>query len=309
MGKEKKYPLVVCFGIALAMTSSWVFSSGDIKSDLPENHSAITTLPVAETQPEETSFVPSERVRLRLNIPATRIDLFVDEQKVKSYLVAVGMPQYPTPQRDFNISMLIWNPWWIPPASDWAKNAQKTPPGPGNPLGVVKMVMEDAVLIHGTNSPRSIGRAASHACLRMLNDEAKDLAWEIQKRYSEKSDPELLEKYKSNRRSSYYVKLLESVPVEVTYQQVERQGDILLLHPNRYGKSGFEDQLRLALSDHPDLVVDKRLLRRLDQMRRQKTVEVSMEQMKAWAVSQPPSSSVGQESTHLSSRAQAMAPH
>jgi lipoprotein-anchoring transpeptidase ErfK/SrfK len=47
--------------------------------------------------------------------------------------------------------------------------------------GVKIYFREPAYFIHGTNDPGSIGRAASHGCLRMQVGAAKSLARRIQK--------------------------------------------------------------------------------------------------------------------------------
>jgi lipoprotein-anchoring transpeptidase ErfK/SrfK len=44
------------------------------------------------------------------------------------------------------------------------------PPGPNNPVGVLWMgLTKSGIGIHGTNSPRTIGRAISSGCIRMAN--------------------------------------------------------------------------------------------------------------------------------------------
>jgi L,D-transpeptidase-like protein len=249
-------------------------------SDLPEE------APL-EDQPS-TSFVPKEKITIRINIPATRLDLYIDGEFKKSYKIAVGMPKYPTPIRDLNISYIIWNPWWLPPDSEWAQDAEKTPPGPGNPLGPVKMLMEDGIRIHGTNAPATIGRAASHACMRMKSADAKELAWEIQQRYSEKNDPQLLETYKKNSKKSYWVKLAEEVPVEVEYKQVELQDNQLLLHPDRYSRGGFQEEVEETLASHSEIVVDKQLLKKLSALRSKGSTEISLTQIKQWSEAEDP---------------------
>lgn len=236
----------------------------------------------AVLETEELPPEPKEPIYLRMNLPAHRLDLYINDTLEGSYPIAIGMPRYPTPIRNYNISMIVWNPWWIPPDSDWAKDAKKTPPGPGNPLGVVKMIMESGIRIHGTNNPSSIGRARSHACLRMRNEDAREVAWAIQSRYSEKDDPELLEKYRRNRRSTYWVKLFQTVPVYTEYIQVERKDDRLVLHPNPYWHRGFEAQLADALRDHPEIILDKNLIKKLNNMRRRKTVEIPLQQVLSW---------------------------
>ena len=86
----------------------------------------------------------------------------------RSFGVATGESRYPTPLGRFEIIVKWRNPWWYPPASDWAKDAEPIPPGPGNPLGTRWMgISSPAVGIHGTPDPASIGYSVSHGCIRM----------------------------------------------------------------------------------------------------------------------------------------------
>jgi len=85
-----------------------------------------------------------------------------------SFGIATGMAAYPTPTGNFRIVTKQRNPWWYPPAADWAKGAKPVPPGPGNPLGTRWMGLNvGAVGIHGTPDAASIGFSASHGCIRM----------------------------------------------------------------------------------------------------------------------------------------------
>ncbi len=48
--------------------------------------------------------------------------------------------------------------------------------GKGNPLGARALYLGDSPFrIHGTNNPRSIGKFASHGCIRMYNKDVKKL--------------------------------------------------------------------------------------------------------------------------------------
>jgi hypothetical protein len=91
-----------------------------------------------------------------------------------SFRIATGMPAYPTPTGNFRIVTKQRNPWWYPPAADWANGAKPVPPGPGNPLGTRWMGLNvGAVGIHGTPDAASIGYSASHGCIRMRISEAE----------------------------------------------------------------------------------------------------------------------------------------
>jgi lipoprotein-anchoring transpeptidase ErfK/SrfK len=89
---------------------------------------------------------------------------------VRSFQVATGRSQYPTPIGKFEVVNKQYNPWWYPPAgSEWAQGAEPIPPGPGNPLGTRWMGLSAPYVgIHGTPDAASIGYSASHGCIRML---------------------------------------------------------------------------------------------------------------------------------------------
>jgi hypothetical protein len=94
---------------------------------------------------------------------------------VRSFKVATGRSQYPTPLGRFQVVTKQLNPWWYPPpGSAWAKGEKPIPPGPGNPLGTRWMGLSAPnVGIHGTPDAASIGYSASHGCIRMLISDAE----------------------------------------------------------------------------------------------------------------------------------------
>ena len=89
---------------------------------------------------------------------------------IRTFQVATGRSQYPTPLGKFEVVNKQLDPWWYPPAgSAWAVGAKPIPPGPGNPLGTRWMGLSAPnVGIHGTPDAASIGYSASHGCIRML---------------------------------------------------------------------------------------------------------------------------------------------
>jgi lipoprotein-anchoring transpeptidase ErfK/SrfK len=93
---------------------------------------------------------------------------------VRTFGVATGQRQYPTPLGRFRIIVKWKNPWWYPPNSDWATNLDPVPPGPSNPLGTRWMgISSPGVGIHGTPQPGSIGYSVSHGCIRMRIPDAE----------------------------------------------------------------------------------------------------------------------------------------
>src|SRR4051794_23237320 len=79
----------------------------------------------------------------------------------KIYTVAVGKPSTPSPEGTFTILRRVANP-------TYHHDGKTVLPGPNNPVGTRWMGLNKTGYgIHGTNEPNSIGKAASHGCIRM----------------------------------------------------------------------------------------------------------------------------------------------
>ena len=103
-----------------------------------------------------------------------RLDLYRGTRPWRSFGVATGQSEYPTPVGRFQVIVKWRNPWWYPPNSSWAQGLDPVPPGPGNPLGTRWMGLSaPGVGIHGTPDAASIGYSASHGCIRMRIPEAE----------------------------------------------------------------------------------------------------------------------------------------
>ncbi len=107
--------------------------------------------------------------KLVISIPDRKIALFEDGRVVKVYPVAVGKQHTPSPNGSFHIASRVQHPAWYQPG-------RVVKPGPANPLGTRWMGLGyKGYGIHGTNMPRSIGKAASHGCIRMRNHDVEEL--------------------------------------------------------------------------------------------------------------------------------------
>jgi hypothetical protein len=107
-----------------------------------------------------------------------KLFLYDGVKLLKTYSVATGQPQFPTPLGHFEIVNKRINPTWINPALDsWgAGEPAMIPPGPDNPLGTRAMDLSaPGIRIHGTPDDASIGHAASHGCIRMHIPDSEDL--------------------------------------------------------------------------------------------------------------------------------------
>jgi L,D-transpeptidase ErfK/SrfK len=107
--------------------------------------------------------------RIVVSLSGRKIALFEEGRLVKVYSIAVGKHSTPSPNGSFHIVSRVVKPTWYQPG-------KVVPSGPANPLGTRWMGLGyKGYGIHGTNRPRSIGKAASHGCIRMRNQDVEDL--------------------------------------------------------------------------------------------------------------------------------------
>lgn len=190
---------------------------------------------------------PTAVLRLEVNLPAFRVDVWSDSGRVRSYRVAVGARQFRTPTGDFELKRIVWNPWWVPPASDWARDEKVTPPGPNNPMGRVKLYFGPMYYLHGTPSRSSIGTAASHGCIRMLDEHAIELARLVQSVTGAAITSEAVDSLVDERRETREVLVPQTVDVQIVYRLVELRDDSLLVHPDVYRTRSWSSVKQLAL--------------------------------------------------------------
>jgi L,D-transpeptidase ErfK/SrfK len=117
--------------------------------------------------------------RLVLKVGERRVYLYEGENAVASYPVAVGKRGWETPTGQFQVIKMVRNPSWEHP---WEGTI--FPPGPDNPLGERWIGFwsdgKNTIGFHGTPSEHTIGRAASHGCVRMKNQDIKSLFDRVQ---------------------------------------------------------------------------------------------------------------------------------
>jgi murein L,D-transpeptidase YcbB/YkuD len=112
------------------------------------------------------------------DLSARRLSIYQGNTEVESYPVAIGTGSKPTPRGNYTIRKIVWNPAWIPPDADWAKDKKPQPPGAKeNPMKLVKIFFKEPdYYIHGTSAVETLGEEASHGCLRMDPDDAYRVA-------------------------------------------------------------------------------------------------------------------------------------
>ncbi|HEX6558597.1 MAG TPA: L,D-transpeptidase [Longimicrobiales bacterium] len=182
---------------------------------------------------------PDPDLKLVLNIPASRLDVFEHGKHTHSYDVSAGKREFATPAGKYNVREIIWNPWWRPPASAWARNEKATPPGPYNPMGRIKINFANLLYIHGTQWEDHLGAPASHGCIRMGDADLIELAELIHRYRTPRVKPELLATLKENRTMTRSFPV-RPVPFDVVYRLVEVVDNRLVIHPDVYRNAGTD---------------------------------------------------------------------
>lgn len=132
-------------------------------------HDRAQTMAPAAAAPAAVEAAASPARRILVSIPDRRLALLEDGRVVKIFHVAVGAPASPSPSGQFKIVHRIANPTYYAPGV-------VMPAGPENPLGTHWIGLDTKHFgIHGTNQPRSVGRQASHGCIRMRNADVAEL--------------------------------------------------------------------------------------------------------------------------------------
>jgi len=107
--------------------------------------------------------------KIIVSIPDRRLALIEDGHVKKVCSVAVGKDSTPSPSGSFHVVNRVSQPTYY-------HNGKVIPSGPVNPLGTRWIgLSEHGYGIHGTNAPSSIGKAASHGCIRMAREDLEQL--------------------------------------------------------------------------------------------------------------------------------------
>jgi hypothetical protein len=112
---------------------------------------------------------PAVTREIVVSLEDRKLALVENGQVVKVYPVAVGKPSTPSPVGTFNVERHVANP-------TYQHSGKTIPPGPNNPVGTRWLGLSiKGYGIHGTNEPKSIGKATSHGCIRMAKADLEEL--------------------------------------------------------------------------------------------------------------------------------------
>jgi len=193
---------------------------------------------------ETADFAPGEPdIRITLNVPSFRLTLWQNGKEVKSYFVGVGTKDHPIYIGDREATEIIWNPAWIPPASDWVLEMKGITPGeiikasdPRNPLGKLKIPLGSRYLIHEARKRSDLGNLVSHGCVRMLRADLYDLAEKIIDARNEPVSRKRIQAAKRNLRT-LTVRLEQPVPVDINYDTFVVESGVLHMYRDVYSRT------------------------------------------------------------------------
>jgi hypothetical protein len=139
--------------------------------------SSSVQLPMHDVRPKVTPETMGPTIVVNVN--TNTLDLYDGFRVARTWDVATAKPGWVTPAGEWAIDRKAENPTWYNPALDsWGAGLPAViPGGPGNPMGTraLYITAPGLIRIHGTSSPDSIGRYASHGCIRMHNEEIEQL--------------------------------------------------------------------------------------------------------------------------------------
>jgi lipoprotein-anchoring transpeptidase ErfK/SrfK len=127
-----------------------------------------SAIPATAQSADATADDQTERVVL-VSLVDRKLAVIQDGVVIATFQVAVGADVSPSPTGEFRIVSRVQNPTYYRPGTI-------IPAGKDNPVGTRWMGLSRKGLgIHGTNAPNSIGRAASHGCIRLRNRDVEQL--------------------------------------------------------------------------------------------------------------------------------------
>lgn len=217
-----------------------------------------------------------DELHLVVNIPANRLYVYENGVRTRTYAVSVGLRGYETPAGEYSIREVIWNPWWHPPSSDWARGRKPEPPGEANPMGRVKLNFGPLLYIHGTAEYQALSQPASRGCVRMRNSDVIELTRLIHRYASPRVGEETLDKLEATETMTRTIRLARSVKFTAEYTVATVDDGFLILYPDIYGRvqSEVRDEVQQTLEregidirrvnrEHLDRLLEKSSTRRV----------------------------------------------
>jgi len=124
-------------------------------------------------------------VSIKIDMKTNMLGVFGANKLVAAYPVTVGSAQTASPIGEWKVSRITKLPTFrydkqMLKHGERSGNFHMLPPGPNSPVGVIWIALnKKGIGLHGTSEPETIGRAASHGCVRLANWDAVRLAQKV----------------------------------------------------------------------------------------------------------------------------------
>jgi lipoprotein-anchoring transpeptidase ErfK/SrfK len=124
---------------------------------------------------------------VKIDTTTNMLSVYDGEKLIAAYPVTIGSEQTKSPIGDWKVATIAkmpnfrWDQAMLQ-KGERSENFHLLPPGPNNPVGVVWIALnKKGIGMHGTAEPDSIGRSASHGCVRLANWDVVRLASKVAK--------------------------------------------------------------------------------------------------------------------------------
>ena len=145
------------------------------------------TIVVVDTSPGRSE-TPAKADKVEVDKDRQTVKLFDHSNSlIGFYPATVGSEEKPSPTGSFKITEIDHNPnYRYNPKYHFKGVHSRKPfeikPGPNNPVGTVWINLSaEGYGIHGTPSPETVSKAASHGCVRLTNWDAERVAGQVSK--------------------------------------------------------------------------------------------------------------------------------
>jgi lipoprotein-anchoring transpeptidase ErfK/SrfK len=137
--------------------------------------------PAAPGEPAEGA-KEDTTISLHVGVKEGMLEVRSGDKVVAAFPVTVGSQQTASPIGHWTVKAVAKMPTFrydplMLKKGERSGNFHLLPPGPNNPVGVMWIALnKKGIGIHGTSDPDSIGRSASHGCIRLANWDVVKLA-------------------------------------------------------------------------------------------------------------------------------------
>jgi lipoprotein-anchoring transpeptidase ErfK/SrfK len=175
--------LTVAMSLGLSQVALSQPSAPEVRAAKPPDRSSpfVMQIPDLPALGNSSRYLPAPQdltVHLVLKLGQRQVYVYRGEKVLAKYPVAIGRPSAPTPTGSFQVFEMVVNPAWQSP---WTGEVEA--PGPDGSLGLrwigFTRLSGGVIGFHGTPNVASIGRAVSHGCVRMRNEDVVKLFAQI----------------------------------------------------------------------------------------------------------------------------------